>query len=52
MATSTVYDVPLTDEDEAMMIATGFAVRTADGALELTEQACTFILDWCRRHGR
>lgn len=45
----TIRDVPLTAEDEKMMLFTGFAVRDPDGALRLTEMGSQWVSEWCQK---
>lgn len=44
-----LHGVPLTPEDETMMLLTGFAVRDPDGVLRITEKGSVWVQEWCRR---
>lgn len=48
MTDSVLVDVPLTEEDEALMILAGFAFRAPDDVLTLTEKGSEWIQAWCR----
>ena len=44
-----IHDVPLSDEDVAMMLLTGFARRDPDGVLALTDKGNAWLREWCQR---
>jgi hypothetical protein len=49
VGTVDIPDVPLTPEDEALMLLYGFAKRDPDGVLALTDRGNEWVREWCRK---
>lgn len=43
-----IADVPIDDDDVALMVEYGFAVVPVDGVLTLTEKGGAWVREWCK----
>lgn len=44
-----IVDVPLSDEDVALALLTGFLRRDPDGVLAVTEKGGEWVREWCKK---
>ena len=40
-------EVELSEEDEALLLLTGFVRRDSDGVLALTDEGSAWLREWC-----
>lgn len=49
LSAAPIVDVPLSDEDVALALLTGFLRRDPDGVLAVTEKGGEWVREWCKK---